>query len=276
MITVLIRCSDDYRVLDCIRSIRRTSPNSPIVVSMTPNKKLQKAVLKIKVNNCVVPKHNAAVTNNKGLELVKTKKVIVTDTDTVFEEEAIGLLDRALDKYDVVKPKLVFCLKTKPPYFSPIANLRTFFNDNEGKMYIPGVSFNLKIRKKIGGYFFDEKIPWGEDSDFSNRVKQNRLKTKVVKKALLYHPSVNVIHDLADAFLIGFKKQNDRPTTKSKAFFKRVQLLEELFRNYGLPTFLYGATWYLCFDVGKVLQKIKPFRNQLESFFWKILSKEKN
>ena len=127
MISVLIRCSDDYRVLECINSVLKTSPTTLIIVSMTPNYSLRKAISKTGASCCIVPKYNAAITNNRGLKLVKKGKVIITDADTIFETGAIKQLSNALGKYDVAKPRLVFRSKNKFPYFSTIANLRTFF-----------------------------------------------------------------------------------------------------------------------------------------------------
>jgi hypothetical protein len=276
MISILIRCSDDYRVLDCIASIKSTSPKSPIIVSMTPNKRLQESIISVGVTYCIVPKHNAAITNNKGLELVKTDKVIITDADTLFEKEAINLLDKALGKYDVVKPRLVFRPETNFSYFSPVANLRTFFNDNDKKMYIPGLAFNLSIKSKIGGYFFDEQIPWGEDSDFSDRVERRGLKTKVIEASILYHPSVDMLHDLADAFLIGLKKK-DKEFINKNIISKRIKFFKKLAsKGYGFPTLVYGFVWYLFFDLGRLLRVIKPIRRKLEQISWMALSSEKN
>jgi|GEM_PF-4265904 len=276
MITVLIRCSNDYRVLDCIASIKLTSPKSPIIVSMTPNKKLLKSIISNGVSCCVVPRYNAAITNNKGLKLVKTKKVIVTDADTVFEKEAINLLDKALEKYDVVKPRLVFRSEANSSYFSPVANLRTFFNDNSQKMYIPGLAFNLNVKSKIGGYYFDERIAWGEDSDFSDRVEKSKLRTKVIKKAILYHPSVDMSHDLADAFLIGLKK-DDKDFINKRIVSKRIKFFRKLVgKGYGFPTFIYGFIWYLFFDLGKLLRLVKPIRHKIEQISWMVLSAAKD
>lgn len=273
MTSVLIRCSDDYRVLDCIASIKSTSPRSPIVVSMTPNGRLQKSIISTGVNCCVVPRHNAAVTNNRGLKLVRTTNVIVTDADTIFEKRSISLLDEALDKYDVVKPRLIFRSETNSPYFSPVANLRTFFNDNDQKMYIPGLAFNMSVKGKIGGYYFDEKIPWGEDSDFSDRAERIGLKTKVIEKAVLYHPAVDISHDLADAFLIGLKK-HDKEVFSQKIVSKRIKFFRKLAaKKYGLSTLFYGFMWYLFFDLGKLFRVIKPIRSKLEQLSWVLLSK---
>jgi len=271
MISVLIRCSDDYRVLECINSVLKTSPTTLIIVSMTPNYSLRKAISKTGASCCIVPKYNAAITNNRGLKLVKKGKVIITDADTIFETGAIKQLSNALGKYDVAKPRLVFRSKNKFPYFSTIANLRTFFNDNKTKMYIPGLSFNLNIKNKIGGYYFDEKIPWGEDSEFSDRVNKHNLRTAVIKNSILYHPTVDLAHDLADAFLIGSKKQEkDIKNTKSS---KRLKIYKKILSSYGVLTLFYGMLWYLLFDLGKMLRKTVPGQKKTELLSWKILSR---
>ncbi|MFH1863425.1 MAG: hypothetical protein ABIJ85_00740, partial [bacterium] len=174
---------------------------------------------------------------------------------------------------DVVKPRLIFRLKVFPGYFSPAANLRTFFNDNDEKMYIPGISFRMDIKDKIGGYFFDKNITWGEDSEFSDRVTQYKLKTKVINKALLYHPSVGAVHDLTDAFLIGLKKYKSK--SKTNVLAKRLKFCVKLLTTFGIPTVLYGILWYSLFDIGKVIAKTKKLQRQAELISWKVLKEKK-
>lgn len=275
MITVLIRCSDDYRVLECINSIKRTSFSTPVIVSMTPNRKLKNKIGKLKITTCIVPKHNAALTNNIGLSLVKTKKVIITDSDTVFEKNTIKHLENGLNKYDVVKPRLIF-LKDVNQFFSAlIADLRTFFNDNNDKMYIPGLAFNLNIKSKIGGYYFDKRIPWGEDSEFSDRVTTSNLKLKHIKKAVLYHPSIEIKHDLSDAFLIGLKKTSNKDNIY--AFLdKRINFYKKLLNLFGAKTFLYGLLWYSFFDLGKLFKNFRKVQKRVEMIAWDILSNKFN
>lgn len=271
MITVLIRCSDDFRVFDCITSINNTIKKCPIVVSTTHNLSLEKKLISKGIVHCVVPKCNAAVTNIEGLKLIKTNKVIITDCDTIFEKNTIRLLDIALDKYDVVKTKLVFRSNIMSKKTSPVANLRTFFNDNDERMYIPGFAFNLSIKAKIGGYFFDKNIPWGEDSEFSDRVTKSNLKTKVIKKAILYHPSVGIIHDLADAFLIGSKKNNGNFSIY--ILVKRLKFFSRLASTHNLLTFLYGLIWYFFFDSGRISSRFTNIKKKLEIISWNILRK---
>lgn len=275
MISVVIRCSDDFRVLHCIDSIKETAPQAQIIVSMTANKNLKKAVESKGVNFCIVPKHNAAITNIRGLALTRNEKVIVTDADTQFEKNTINLIEKALDKHDVVKPRLVFRSKKNNPFSKAIASLRTFFNDREEKMYIPGVSFKKEINNKIGGYIFDKDIPWGEDAEFSRRVIRNKLKTKVIKDGILYHPSVDPMHDLADAFLIGFNKYSKEETIQ-KVISKRFSFHKKVYMSYGLSTLAYSLLWYFFFDLGKIFQQLGVSKETVENNFWKLISKDNN
>ncbi len=272
MITVLIRISDDYRVLKCIDSIRKTSLSSQIIVSMTPNKFLEKIIKELGIRYCIVPKKNVSVTTNRGLELVKTPKVIVTDCDTIFDKNCINKLDKALDRYDVVKPKLIF--QTKKGFFNKsVANLRTYFN-NGPKMYMPGLSFRLNIKTRIGNHFFDENVAWSEDSEFSNRIEKVNLITHYVKSAQLFHPPLNISHDLADSFLIGAKKYKRQRL--GELIQKRIKKYKQIFTLFGLSTTIYGIIWYLFFDLGQMSKGLGPIGIGLQDMAWAIITKKKN
>jgi len=264
MISVLIR-TQNKRVFDCIYSIKNTSPTSKIIVSTIPNKSLVKQISKLKIKYCVVSKKNGSMTTNRGLELVQTSKVLITDSDTIFDKNCIKLLDGALDKYDVVKPHIIFqnngSLKS-----ILIANLRTYFNSKSRKMYTPGLAFKMSIKYRIGGYYFDNKVAWSEDSEFSNRVEKNMLKTNVVKNAKLFHPSIKLGHDLASAFLTGAKKLDTK--TFAEIIFNRLKTYREIFEQFGVNTFIYGLVWYVFFDCGKLSKHLGKIGLMVQNYFW--------
>lgn len=266
MISVLIR-TQDKRVFDCIKSVQESSPTSKIVISTVPDKNLVLQISKLKINYCVVSRKNGSITTNKGLELVKTIKVLITDSDTVFDKNCIKLMENALNKYDVVKAHIVFqndgSLKS-----ILIANLRTYFNSKSSKMYTPGLAFKMSIKNKIGGYYFDNKVAWSEDSEFSNRVEKNLLKTYVEKKAKLFHPSVSLSHDLASAFLTGAKKLDTK--TVSQIIINRIKTHIEIFKGFGIKTLLYGLVWYLLFDCGKLSKYFGKIGLGIQDYFWKL------
>ena len=267
MLSVLIRAGGDDRVFDCIASIKKTAPNSKIKISILANKALEKRVAKLHIKFCVVPRGNASLTTNKGLELVKDSRVLITDSDTVFDTNCIKLLNKALEKYDVVKPQIVF--KNNGSFTSTIvANLRKYFNSRDKKMFTPGLAFKMSIKSKIGGYYFDNKVVWGEDSEFSNRVERAKLRTSVVNKARLFHPPVSLRHDLGGAFLIGAKKPENKSLVK--IVIKRFKTLYEILRNFGFPTFIYGFVWYILFDFGKITKHLGSFGKKLQSYFWRL------
>lgn len=267
MISVLIRAGNNNRVFDCIASIKKTSPSSKIKISILPSRILEKEIAKLNIKYCVVQKGNISLTTNKGLELIKKGKVLITDSDTIFDKNCIKLLDKALEKYEVVKPQIVF--KNNGSITSVlVANLRKYFNSMNNKMFTPGLAFRMSIKNKIGGYYFDNKVVWGEDSEFSSRVEHARLKTYVEKKARLFHPPVSLKHDLGGAFLIGAKK----PETKSLTgiIVNRFKTLYEIFRDFGLATFIYGLIWYLFFDFGKFTKHMGTLGIKIQRIFWKL------
>ncbi len=266
MISVLIRTQDE-RVFNCIHSIKNTFPTSKIVISTVPDKTLTTQISALKIKFCVVPRKNGSTTTNKGLELIKTIKVLITDSDTVFDKNCIKLLDNALDKYDVVKSHIVFrndgTLKS-----ILVANLRTYFNSKSSKMYTPGLGFKMSIKHKIGGYYFDDKVTWSEDSEFSNRVEKNLLKTYVEKRAKLFHPSVSLSHDLASAFLTGAKKLDTK--TILQIITNRIKTYREILEVFGTKTLLYGLVWYLFFDFGKLSKYFGKIGLGIQDYFWKL------
>lgn len=238
---------------------------------MTPNKSLEKIIKELGIRYCIVPPKNVSITTNRGLELVKTPKVIVTDCDTIFDNDCIDKLDKALDLHDIVKPKLTF--QTKYGFLSKsVVNLRTYFN-NSPKMYMPGLSFRLNIKTRIGNHFFDENVAWSEDSEFSNRIEKANLITHYVKTAQLFHPPINISHDLADAFLIGAKKYKGQPL--GELIQKRIKKYKQIFTLFGLSTTIYGIIWYLFFDLGQISKRLGPIGIGFQDIAWTVITKKK-
>ena len=267
MISILIRAGNDDSVFDCIASIKKTAPNSKIKVSVLANKALEKGIAKLRIKYCVVPKGNISLTTNKGLELIKGDKVLITDSDTIFDKNCINLLDKALGKYEVVKPQIIF--KNNGSITSIlIANLRKYFNSKNNKMFTPGLAFRMSIKNKVGGYYFDNKVTWSEDSEFSNRVELAKLKTFVEKRARLFHPPVSLRHDLGGAFLIGAKKPENKGLIE--IIIKRLKTLYEILRDFGFPTLVYGLVWYLFFDSGKISKLLGRSGKKIQNYFWKL------
>lgn len=135
-------------------------------------------------------------------------------------------------------------------------------------MYTPGLAFKMSIKNKIGGYYFDNKVAWADDSEFSNRVEANGLKTHVEKRANLFHPPVDMSHDLAGAFLFGAKK----PETKnfSEIISRRLITYGEIRRTFGILTLIYGLVWYSLFDFGKLTKYMGKIGEKLQDYFWKL------
>src|SRR3989344_1657459 len=163
MISVIIRCGDDSRVFDCINSIKKSILNDrlEIIVALTPNLQIQNQLNQININYCIATRFNIAASANIGIGKCFGDKIIITDSDTIFEPTTVQLLSDALNIYEIVKPKIIFKSIQGSILSKLVSNLRSVFNDSE-KMYTPGVSFRREIISKIGNYYFDESVPWSE------------------------------------------------------------------------------------------------------------------
>jgi len=267
MISVLIRAGNDENIFECITSVKKTSPKSQIIISTIANSDLRERIANLKLEYCTVPRKNMSLTSNKGLELIKTNKVLITDSDTIFGKKCIDLLAKALDTYSVVKPQLIF-QNNGSLQSVLVANLRAYFNSKKEKMFTPGLAFRMSIKNKIGGYYFDTKVTRAEDSEFSSRVEANNLKTYVERKAKLFHTSIAMSHDLSGAFLTGAKK----PETKTlmEIISKRIKTYTEIFNMFGFLTILYGLVWYLFFDFGKLSKHTGKIGRLIQNYFWKL------
>ena len=265
MISVLIRANDE-KVFDCIDSVKNSSIRSNIIVSLYKDGKILEKISDLNLKYVIVPRRNGSITTNRGLQLVKSKKVLITDSDTVFDKKCIEIIDKSLDKNQVVKCKIIF--KDNGTIVSKaIANLRRYFNSKNNKMFTPGLGFRMSINSKIGGYYFDNKVAWSEDSEFSRRVEKNGLKTHFERRAVVIHPAVEIKHDLASAFLTGANKVDNKNIIEIVS--KRLKTHKVIHTNYGLITLIYSVIWYVFFDFGKMSKYLGSLGKNIQTFSWK-------
>jgi len=121
-----------------------------------------------------------------------------------------------LENYDVVKARVKFAFKNNKQRL--VAECRRLFHhvfDGGTKLFGPGLSFHKDIHNKIGGYFFDERIDWGEDGELSSRIYEANLNYYIVNDCL-FHDEENILHDLSVAWRIG---RGSRQKNKNKKDF---------------------------------------------------------
>jgi SAM-dependent methyltransferase len=257
-ISIVIKCKDDFRVFDCIKSI---DEEVDVVVSLMPNKTIQRKLEALGVRYVTSPPGNLAITSNRGIDSAKHEKVIIMDSDTTFASGCIRELYKALDLYNVARPKIVYQRDRKVFLSGIIGRCRAFVNEYP-LTYTPGLGINKTIKDRIGGRIFDEDIPWAEDDDLYQRISEASIPVAYVDHAEVYHTPISLKHDLRAAYRIGGgvrlsveKNNRDAPeyiTNWLNRFLKGEQLREfwEMFKVKGGTVAIYNILWAISYYLG--------------------------
>lgn len=251
-ITIIIRCSDDERLFRCLRSIDK---RVEVVVSLTPNLKIENKIKKMGLKYCLTPKGNLSITTNAGLKLVKNKKFIVMDSDSFFKKGAVRQIDEALDKALVVKPKVIFLHRKSNPFSKLIAEGRDFEYSQKPKAYSPGLGLRKELKERVGGYFYHPHIRWTDDGDLNRRIEEAKIPVYYLPKAIIYHDPISLKKDLQSAFKYGVSTMEGLKTvgkTKSVNFPK---YFGQVYQKKGFVVAVYMIFWRFLFLLGMLFEK---------------------
>jgi len=268
-IAVVLKCSDDFRIFRCIKSI---PPDVEIVCSITSNPLIENGLKKLGIPYCITPKGNLSVTINAGISLAKSNNIIIMDSDSYFGDGAIQSLYEALKENIVVRGRLIFLYNTS--LNRVIAELRDYVNQ-QPVAYAPGLAFRREILSYIGGYFFSPYIPWAVDAAFTYRIEEAGIRVKIVPNAIIYHDSISLYHDLRAAFRIGggkrliveltgkYNKEDISPTIINLLNGKFIKEGIHILKHKGVKVLLYNFLWNIVYYIGYYTTRFKTFINKL-------------
>lgn len=206
-LSIVIPVSQDFRLLSCLKSIDIES-EIVVVFNNNPSKKLIEISRKDQRVNPVVVNDigcNLAKVFNIGIQASSHENVLLVNSDCVFLPGRLNVYFDELMIYPVVKGHIQFqsnSLATKL-----VAELRFLFHEgfSERKsLFGPGLAFHKSIRNRIGGYYFDEDMGWGEDGELSERIYASGLEVKHLPQDIVSHPPESMRHDLNVAYKIGY------------------------------------------------------------------------
>lgn len=263
-ISIVIRCCNDFKVFDCIQSI---DEETEIIVSLCENKIIQERLEKLGIKYCISPKGNLSLTSNNGFVIALHDKVIITDSDTVFTPTCIRQIYEELDKFKVVRAKLVFLEKKEILFSKIVAEARDFVNSLP-VVFTPGIGVKKEIVNEIGGFLFNEIVPFAVDADLTFRIKRAKLEFRTINTANIYHVPEKVKHDLRAAFRIGegcmisAKSLSKFYNIKKSKIFWELKAVKpkhypNLIRTKGLKVFIYQLLWDIQFFRGAFISKLK-------------------
>lgn len=244
-LSIVIRCCNDYRVLNCLKSIDVPECDK-IVVLNGSSALLRKMLTNVNVRIVGIPERNMSLAQNVGIDNSIFNKVLLMDSDCVFAPGGINFMyESMLPTVSVVRAKVIFRYRG---FSSRIgAYIRLFHDSYESKAYTPGLLIRKRIKDTIGGYFFNPNINWTDDDDFDRRLKWGDVKIRVDNRAILYHDAEGIRQSLKGAFKYGRGRCLQHNSTPFH--FQLLKNIKKTFKNalkisksFGLLT----AAFYVC------------------------------
>ncbi|TET89631.1 MAG: hypothetical protein E3J35_09485 [Methanomassiliicoccales archaeon] len=261
-ISIAIRCSNDERIFECIRTI---DEDVEIIASMTENQDLQERLEKNGITCALCPKGNLSLTSNIGFEASSNDRVIITDSDTTFEPGCIAKLNRALNTHKVARAGIKFLMDPGIAFSRLVSEARDYVNSLP-LVFTPGIAVRKDLLPEIGGSLFNDPVPWAVDADLSYRIRAAGVPVAFLKDAHICHVPVALKHDLRAAFRIGVGcrvsaehlSSGDRSLIRLlKRELKGVNVkdLPDVLEKKGLGVTLYQVLWDRLYYLGYHYQR---------------------
>jgi GT2 family glycosyltransferase len=187
---------------------------------------------------------------------------LITDSDTIFERGCIGKVHSSLEKHKVVRMKLSF-KESKDVLFSRVvASARDYVNSKE-LAFTPGLAIRKEVAEDIGGFIFNNDVPFAVDADLNYRIRKNGVEVCYLSDAIILHDAETLIHDLKAAKRIGkgvaissvsLSKvfETDDTTNTIRKSMKAVKRSDyfEIVKLKGVATVIYQVIWDIAYCIG--------------------------
>lgn len=257
-VSIIIRCKDDFRVIDTINSIDYPSE---IIVTLVPNTKIRDTLKKMNIIVIEVPDNNTGLANNIGLENASNECCIIMDSDSVFMKGYIKKCSDAINNgYDIARGKIIFDFSKNNFISKIIASARDYFNNICQLPYSPGLAIRKSFAVRICG--FNEKIRWSTDDEFSRRFIDNGARYFFIDDVFIKHAPISFKHDLKAAYRTGIATKdlhlqnnfilkgilNNR--FKSILYSYNYEPYKSIYINCGFFVMVYHFIWVCAYNWG--------------------------
>lgn len=207
-LTIIIPCATDIKIKYCIQSIYETCIDDvEILVSLNGASQAVRQILKNfrKVRVCEIKEAHLSKAYNNGIKHASRNNILLMDSDCVFGKGAIKLLYNGLRYEKLAKGLVIF--RSSNLMSQVISKVREYTTTDFISAYSPPLAFSKDIKSLIGGYYFDERVPWSEDSEFNYRIQKAGIKIHYNPEAIIYHAPISIKQDIKSGFKYGRGKR---------------------------------------------------------------------
>ena len=197
-LSILIPVKDDTRIVNCINSIDEEV--EVVVVMNDPSDEIIDIVSKLQVKSVFLPEANLSKAYNAGIEASKYDKILLMDSDCIFEKGTIRKLYNGALNSKLSKGRVVFTYDSLQSKI--VSKVREFTTSDYCNAFSPPLIIDRSLKNELG-YFFNPALIWEEDLDFNARIAMKRIRIHWNKGAVIYHPPLRIKNDLKAAFNYG-------------------------------------------------------------------------
>jgi len=200
--TVVIPVANDTRIQQCVESITEAVEILIVLNGASDTvKRMVCGMTKPNLRYIELSDGNLGAALETGIRNATHDKVLLMDSDCIFETGCINKLRAGLEDSLLVKGKIKFKYSNLGTYVvSKVCDFR--FGDLRNA-FKPPLGIDRHIVDRMEGYYYDKEIHWLEDVEFEERRKRCGVEIKFVDDAVIYHSEKTIWRDLRSAFCYG-------------------------------------------------------------------------
>ena len=257
-LSLVIRSGRDEKVLDCIGSV---DEDVDIVVSTVPDPDFCDLVESTGARTVTSTPGNLSVVSNIGIDAARYDMVFLTDSDTLLCSGCLEAVRGGLERAPFVNARIEFAHDgTRTSRL--VSEARDFVNSKD-LAFTPGLGLDRRAGGLVGGYFFDEEVPFAVDANLDYRIRRNGVPVVYDSGARIVHGTETVEHDMVAARRIGAgvragagslaRMYPDTPESRIGHDLKAVHMGDypRILREKGMGVLLYQMRWDLNFYLGR-------------------------
>jgi len=196
-VTVAVVCSTDLRLADCLDSI---PGNVSAVVVLNFPSRATIAIAARRPNTLVLrcDERNLGKLRQLAVEQAGTEGILFLDSDCILEPRTVEIVRAELDMADAVTVPMRYA---STGYLSGlIARCRSYTTPEAG-FFVP-TAFRVAVGDRIGGYIYDARLEWGEDTEPLPRLQAAGADV-AVSEGIVWHRPLSPLEDMRSVRSLG-------------------------------------------------------------------------